>query len=131
MANIKNLEMAQTLSNNPNISISKGFLGIGAKAVYTPSNSRLCALINYYSAEDGEALLKLINMPTDIVTGAARKMQAPKKLNVSNYRVEACIAEDRQFVAIQVLRYADFRHVPIGQVKFFEGEQAEALATLL
>lgn len=54
MAKFKNLEMSSTLSFNPDITVSKGFLGFGAKAIYTPTNTPLKAIINYYNAEDGE-----------------------------------------------------------------------------
>lgn len=131
MASIKNLEMAETISNNPNIKISKGFLGIGSKATYTPTNSKLNALINYYSAEDAQAFVKLIKTAEGEVINQAKKMTPPAKLSISNYRLEACVTDDQQFVAIQVLSYADFRNTPICDLKYFEGEAAQAIAALL
>lgn len=131
MASIKNLEMAETISNNPNIKISKGFLGIGSKAIYTPTNSKLNAVINYYSAEDAQAFVKFINAAETEVASLAKKMTPPSKLSISNYRLEACVTDDKQFVAIQVLSYADFRNTPICDLKYFEGEAAQAIAALL
>lgn len=131
MASIKNLEMAETISNNPNIKISKGFLGIGSKATYTPTNSKLNAVINYYSADDANAFVKLIKMAEGEVISQAKKMTPPTKLSICNYRLEACVADDKQFVAIQVLSYADFRNTPICDLKYFEGEAAQAIAALL
>ncbi len=131
MARIKNLEMAETISNNPNIKISKGFLGMGSNATYTRTNSKLNAVINYYSAEDAQAFVKLINAAETEVASLAKKMTSPKKLSISNYRLEACVTDDKQFVAIQVLSYADFRNTPICDLKYFEGEAAQSIATLL
>lgn len=131
MASIKNLEMAETISNNPNIKISKGFLGIGSKATYTPTNSKLNAVINYYSAEDAQAFVKFINAAETEVASLAKKMTPPSKLSISNYRLEACVTDDKQFVAIQVLSYADFRNTPICDLKYFEGEAAQAIAAML
>lgn len=131
MASIKNLEMTETISNNPNIKISKGFLGIGSKATYTPTNSKLNAVINYYSAEDAQAFVKLINAAETEVASLAKKVTPPSKLSISNYRLEACVTDDKQFVAIQVLSYADFRNTPICDVKYFEGEAAQAIAAML
>lgn len=131
MASIKNLEMAETISNNPNIKISKGFLGIGSKAIYTPTNSKLNAVINYYSAEDAQAFVKFINAAETEVASLAKKMTPPSKLSISNYRLEACVTDDKQFVAIQVLSYADFRNTPICDLKYFEGEAAQAIAAML
>ncbi len=131
MASINNLEMAETISNNPNIKISKGFLGIGNKATYTPTNSKLNAVINYYSAEDAQAFVKLINAAETEVASLAKKVTPPSKLSISNYRLEACVTDDKQFVAIQVLSYADFRNTPICDLKYFEGEAAQAIAALL
>lgn len=73
MASINNLEISETISNNPNIKISKGFLGIGSKAIYTPTNSKLNAVINYYSAEDAQAFVKLINAAETEVASQAKK----------------------------------------------------------
>lgn len=131
MASINNLEMAETIANNSNIKISKGFLGIGSKATYTPTNSRLKAVINYYSAEDAQAFVKLIKMAEGEVISQAKKMTPPTKLSISNYRLEACVSDDNQFVAIQVLSYADFRNTPICDLKYFEGEAAQAIAAML
>ena len=131
MASIKNLEMVETIANNSNIKISKGFLGIGSKATYTPTNSKLNAVINYYSAEDAQAFVKLINAAETEVASLAKKVTPPSKLSISNYRLEACVTDDKQFVAIQVLSYADFRNTPICDLKYFEGEAAQAIAALL
>lgn len=131
MASINNLEMAETIANNSNIKISKGFLGIGSKATYTPTNSKLNAVINYYSAEDAQAYMKLINAAETEVASLAKKVTPPAKLSISNYRLEACVTDDKQFVAIQVLSYADFRNTPICDVKYFEGEAAQAIAVML
>lgn len=131
MASIKNLEMAETIYNNPNIKISKGFLGMGSKATYTPTNSKLKAVINYYSAEDAQAFVKLINAAETEVASLAKKMTTLTKLSISNYRLEACVTDDKQFVAIQVLSYADFRNTPICDIKYFEGVAAQAIAALL
>ena len=123
--------MAETISNNSNIKISKGFLGIGSKATYTPTNSKLNAVINYYSAEDAQAFVKLINAAETEVASLAKKVTPPSKLSISNYRLEACVTDSQQFVAIQVLSYADFRNTPICDLKYFEGEAAQAIAALL
>ncbi|WP_311440913.1 hypothetical protein [Hoylesella buccalis] len=131
MASINNLEMAETIANNSNIKISKGFLGIGSKATYTPTNSKLNAVINYYSAEDAQAFVKLINAAETEVASLAKKVTPPSKLSISNYRLEACVTDDKQFVAIQVLSYADFRNTPICDLKYFEGEAAQAIAAML
>lgn len=131
MASINNLEMAETIANNSNIKISKGFLGIGSKATYTPTNSKLNAVINYYSAEDAQAYVKLINATETEIASLAKKVTPPAKLSISNYRLEACVTDDKQFVAIQVLSYADFRNTPICDLKYFEGEAAQAIAAML
>ena len=131
MASINNLEISETICNNPNIKISKGFLGMGSKATYTPTNSKLNAVINYYSAEDAQAFVKLIKAAETEVASLAKKVTPPSKLSISNYRLEACVTDDKQFVAIQVLSYADFRNTPICDLKYFEGEAAQAIAALL
>ncbi len=75
--------MAETISNNSNIKISKGILGIGSKATYTPTNSKLNALINYYSSEDAQTFVKLIKMAEGEVINQAKKMTPPTKLSIT------------------------------------------------
>ena len=79
MAKFKNLEMSSTLSTNPDITVSNGFLGFGAKAIYTPTNTPLKAIINYYNAEDGGKLVKLLQMPEEQIAEKAEKMRMPQK----------------------------------------------------
>lgn len=131
MAKIKNLEMAQNLSNNLNINIIKGFLSFGSKAIYTPTNSVLRAIINYYNAEEGEKLVKLLKLSDEQFAKEVKSMKRPHQQVMSNYRLEICITDDKQFVAIQMFGYADFKHSALTELRYFEGETAEAITKLL
>lgn len=131
MAKFKNLEMSSTLSTNPDITVSKGFLGFGAKAIYTPTNTPLKAIINYYNAEDGEKLVKLLQMSEEQIAEKAEKMRMPQKQSMSNYRLEACLTADKQFIAIQMFGYADFKNTHLHELCIYKGKTAESIINLL
>lgn len=48
-----------------------------------------------------------------------------------NYRLEACLSDDRQFCAIQLFRFADFSYRPLSDARFYEGNDVERVAKLL
>ena len=46
-------------------------------------------------------------------------------------RLELCLSDDRQFCAVQLLRFGDFQYKPVFEPRFYEGKDAEAVAQLL
>ncbi len=131
MANIKNLEMAAALSNNANIKIAKGFLGFGSKAIYIPTSSKLQATISYYNADEGKKIVNLVNSTADEIIEKAHNMKPLQKQSMSNYRVEVCASEDKEFIAVQVFTFSDLKYSALSKAKCFEGNVAKTIATLL
>ncbi|MFZ1237543.1 MAG: hypothetical protein WAR39_11210 [Prevotella sp.] len=131
MANIKKMEMADAISKNSKITFSKGFLGIGEKAVYEPTNSPLQVYINFYNAEEGDEILRIIDGPESEIEERVKNLPSFIKRAIGNYRIETAISKDEQFVAIHIMRYGNFRHSPIRNVMFYEGNTAKLLAEVL
>ena len=65
MTKIKNLEMAETISNNNDITINTTLFGLCEKATYVPTGSRVKAQTFEYSSMNGERLSLLLNSNID------------------------------------------------------------------
>ena len=65
MSNIKNLEMAKAVFAKSYISINKSFFGLCQKVIYAPTGSRVKAICQEYSAEDGLRLEQLLSLPCE------------------------------------------------------------------
>ena len=63
MANIKNLQMWNTICTDARISISKSMLGLRTTATYIPSNSVIDVKTLEYTSADGERLKRLLTSP--------------------------------------------------------------------
>ena len=121
MASFKSLEMADAVSSKSYIEVKKALFGLIQKAVYTPTQSPLKVIQQDYTTEAGdhsklEAALQNAGIITPSATGP--------------FRIEALVSADKQFAAVQTLGYSDFQYKPTSDVRFFEGKQAELIATL-
>ena len=70
MANIKNLQMWNTICVDARISISKSLFGLHTTATYNPTNSVIDAKSFEYSPADGERLKRLLNIPYEKLAAA-------------------------------------------------------------
>lgn len=43
---------------------------------------------------------------------------------------DICQSDDRQFLAVNLLRFSNFRYDPVGEVKVFRGHDAEVVSRL-
>ena len=118
MSSIKNLEMAVALSAYEHIEIKKSLFQ--AKAV-----------ILEYAPAEGERVERLLDMPLDRLAADIRQKGKPVAGANGNFRLELCLSDDRQFCALQLLRFGDFRYRPVFEPRFYEGKDAEAVALLL
>ena len=130
MTKIKNLEMAATISNENDITINTTFFGLCEKAIYTPTGSRVKAQTFEYSPVNGERLGILLNSNTDEINRQLNRGVMVRATPVGNIRAEICQSNDRQFLAVNLLRFSNFRYDPISEVKFFRGHDAEVACRL-
>ena len=130
MANIKNLEMAAAVSSKNYIHISESFFRWIQKVIYVPTGSRVKVITQEYSTAEGARLEKLLSLPLDKVEADLAAKGQPAPTAVGNYRLEACVSDDRQFCAVQLFRFSDLMYHPLDEPCFFEGEAAATIARL-
>ncbi|MBQ7471338.1 MAG: hypothetical protein IJS97_02800 [Prevotella sp.] len=128
MPNVKDLEMAAAISAYKNITIKKTFFS--KKAVYTPSQSPIKVMILDYTPTEGERLTRLLDLPLDKMVTDIQQKGAPKASPIGHYRFEVCLSEDRQFCAIQLFRFVDFKNTPVLEPRFYEGNDVEMITKL-
>ena len=121
--------MAAALSAYQHIEIKKSLFS--TKAVFTPTQSQVKAVILEYSPTEGERLERLLGMPLDKMAADIQQKGKPVAGANGNFRLELCLSEDRKFCALQLLRFGDFQYEPVFEPRFYEGKDAEAIALLL
>ena len=129
MSSIKNLEMAADLSAYSHIEIKKSLFS--TKAIYTPTQSQAKAIILEYTPTEGERVERLLDMPLDKMAADIQQKGKPATGANGNFRLELCLSDDRQFCAVQLLRFGDFQYKPVFDPRFYEGKDAETIALLL
>ena len=131
MANIKNMEMAQMLLSNQNIEEKKGLFGLSTKLVYKPTDSTIKGFNFEFDADNGQRMRSFLACPDDGVEEALKKNADIKVAPIGCYRLNACISDDHQFVALQLFSFSDFKYHSLGDAKIYEGKNAESLAKIL
>ena len=121
--------MAAAVSAYKNIDIKKSLFS--TKAIYKPTQSSVKVMILDYSPAEGERLARLLEMPLDKMVTEIELKGAPKPAQIGHFRFEVCLSEDRQFCAIQLFRFVDFKNSPVFEPRFYEGNDVEYIAKLL
>lgn len=129
MSSIKNLEMAAALSAYQHVEIKKSLFS--TKAVYTPTQSPAKAVILEYNPTEGERVARLLDMPLDKMAADIQEKGKPVTGANGNFRLELCLSDDRQFCALQLFRFGDFKYNAVFEPRFYEGKDVEIIALLL
>lgn len=129
MPSFKSLEMAAAVSAYHNITIKKSFFS--TKAIYTPTGSRVKAIMLEYSPSEGEKVKRLLDMPFDKMASDIEQNGKPETGVNGNFRLDVCLSEDHQFCAIQLFRYVDLCYNPLFAPRFYEGKDVEYISKLL
>ena len=122
--------MANAISNNNDITINTILFGLCEKATYVPTGSRIKAQTFEYSPMNGERLSILLNSNIDEINRQLNRGIMVRSTPVGNIRAEVCQSADRHFLAVNLLRFSNFRYDPVGEVKFFRGHDAEVVSRL-
>ena len=131
MPNIKNLEMADAVFSKRYIRIQNSFFGLSQKVIYAPTESRVKAIIQEYSTDEGRNLEKLLSLPLEKLANVLASTSIPAPTAVGNYQLQACVSDDHEFCAVQLFRFADLMYHPLSDPLFCEGQVAKALAKLI
>lgn len=130
MTKIKHLDMAEAMSSNDDVTISNSFFGLVEKATYTPTGSRIKAQTYEYSADNGERLSLLLDLNSQLLDDKLNRGIMVRATPVGNIRAEVCRSDDRQFLAVNILRFENFEYSPLMPVRFYHGNDAEVASRL-
>ena len=108
MAKINHLEMGADVLALQDVQVKKGFMGLTVKLIYQPTNSLIKIKEKEYSAEDGRKLENILSAAPQDVETAISKFPV-SAINMGNMKLQACISDDHQFVATQLLALQGFR----------------------
>ena len=129
MANIKNLQMWNTICNDLRINISKSFFGMRTKATYKQTGSTIKARTIEYSPSDGERLKSILATPKEQMSKSIGDYR-PKPTVNGNYMIEICKSEDNKFIVLQLLQFNRLEYEPVSELLFFEGDEAKTIGKL-
>ncbi|MGM9708330.1 MAG: hypothetical protein ACI3ZB_01800 [Prevotella sp.] len=130
MAKIKNLHMADAVIGNNDIQITSTFFGLGEKATYLPTGSRINARVYDYTSSDGERMASLLSKSIDEIAQIVKNGNLVANVPIGNIRAETCVSADHKFLMVQLLRFIDFDYRPMSDVQVFVGPDAEVAASL-
>lgn len=130
MANIKNLEMAEAVFNHPSVTTVKPLFGLCQTTIYTPTQSAVKAFRLDYDAEAAAQLERVLKASPEELDDIVPDLGI-KPADMGNVRLEGCKSADRQFAALQLLRFSDFEYRPVTDVRFYEGRTAEIICAML
>ena len=129
MANIKNLQMWNSICADARISISKSLFGLSTTATFSPTNSVIDANTFEYSPADGERLKRLLETPREKLSAAIGDFR-PKATVNGNYMAEVCASRDGAFLAVQLHQFTRMSYEPVTNVLLFEGDDARMMKQL-
>lgn len=130
MANFNKLPMAQELLSHNNLQVVSSLFGLSRKLVYAPTGATVnVKKINY--DHDAVAHLQRVIDSDGKGLNAAVKACRIHKQEIGNIELDACISTDKQFAALQLQQFSDYSYHPISKVAFYEGDQAQLVASIL
>jgi hypothetical protein len=129
MANIKNLQMGATICTDKRITVKKTILGLSMKLTYKPTGSPVKVKAIELKAGEGDDLRRMLANPREKIAKALEGFKLHPTEN-GNYKLEFCVSEDHAFVALNLLHYSQLEYQPVGDVLFFEGEEAKLISKM-
>ena len=127
MTKIKNLEMADAISNHSDVTVNNTCFGLCEKATYEPTGSKVKAEVYEFSQDNGERLAKLLTGSMAQIEKEVARGTKVRSTPIGNIRAEVCKSADGQFLAIQLFRFADFHYHPLTDFLTFTGKEAETV----
>ena len=122
--------MAAAVFNHPSVTTVKTLFGLCQKTVYTPTQSAVKAFRLDYDAEAAAQLERVLKASPEELDGVVPDLGV-KPTDMGNVRLVGCKSADRQFAALQLLRFSDFEYRPVTDVRFYEGRAAEIVCAML
>lgn len=129
MANIKHLQMWNTICADARIGVSKSLLGLRTTAVYKPTNSVINVWTIELSPSDGEHVKRVLSTSRENLLKAIGEFR-PKPVANGNYMAEVVSSRDGAFLAVMLLQFVRMSYEPVTDVFVFEGDDARNIAKL-
>ena len=129
MAKINHIERGEDVMALNDVQVKKGFMGWSVKLTYKPTQSKIQIKEKEYTAEDGKKLQNILTAaPTEVETAISKFPVSA--ISMGNFKLQACLSDDSQFVALQLLAYKDFGYKPVTDMKVYTGRTAEVFSRL-
>ena len=129
MAKINHIEMGEDVMALNDVQVKKGFMGWSVKLTYKPTQSKIQIKEKEYTAEDGKKLENILTAAPAEVETAISKFPV-SAISMGNFKLQACLSDDSQFAALQLLAYKDFDYKPVTEMKVYTGRTAEVFSRL-
>lgn len=129
MAKINHIEMGEDVMALNDVQVKKGFMGWSVKLIYKPTQSKIQIKEKEYTAEDGKKLENILTAAPAEVETAISKFPI-SAISMGNFKLQACLSDDSQFAALQLLAYKDFGYKPVTDMKVYTGRTAEVFSRL-
>lgn len=126
MANIKNLQMWNSICDNSRISVKSSLFGLKTTAIYQPTQSTIKVETLEYNPETGDKLKRIIEAPKEFLKKVIDGFHPHPTVN-GHYMLEKLSSEDGQFTALLLLQFLNFSYEPVSEVTIFEGKDAETI----
>lgn len=111
------------------VQVKKGFMGWSVKLIYKPTQSKIQIKEKEYTAKDGKKLQNILTAAPAEVETAISKFPV-SAISMGNFKLQACLSDDSQFAALQLLAYKDFGYKPVTDMKVYTGRTAEVFSRL-
>jgi len=129
MANIKNMQMCNSLCNDTRIGVVKSFFGFRTTTTYKPTNSIIGFKLLEMSQTDGARLKAILEAPKAMFAKTIVTFK-PEKVTIGNYLLEMGMSADGEFAAAQLFQFVQLNYEPVTPFVTFEGEDAKAFGKL-
>lgn len=129
MAKINHIEMGEDVMALNDVQVKKGFMGWSVKLIYKPTQSKIQIKEKENTAEDGKKLENILTAAPAEVETAISKFPV-SAISMGNFKLQACLSDDSQFAALQLLAYKDFGYKPVTEMKVYTGRTAEVFSRL-
>ena len=129
MANIKHLQMWNTICTDSRIRINKSLFGLRTIVTYNTTNSRIDARTIELPPADGEYLKRILDKTLENLPQTIGNFHI-KPIANGNYMVEVAVSRDDKFIAVQLLQFMRMSYEPVTKVQIFEGNDAQIIAKI-
>jgi hypothetical protein len=130
MAKLEQLEIRKAVSANPHITVRNKLLGLKQTVVYNPTQSKVNVTHKDFGSEEGHWIQEVLDAEPSELEKKVNFIGKLEGVDEGHTHLECCISEDHYFVAAQLFKYVDFKRVPVTDLKFFEGHDAQLVVSL-